>query len=147
MARRVLIIEDDWAIARALCTRLGACGFAPRVASDGESGIRIASEFQPEAILLDLRMPDMDGLEVLAILRKDRALAGIPVIVLTANVKDTARQEAKAAGAAAFFAKPFEHRQLVACLERVMAQRTISCDRSDGPQVADNQSLLQATPH
>lgn len=123
MRSRVLIIEDEWAIARALCRRLGACGFEPHAALDGHSGIRIAREFRPDAILLDLRMPDMNGMEVLALLRADPDLAPIPVIVLTANAKDTTRQEAMAAGAAGFFAKPFEHEQIVAFLRSAIAVR------------------------
>lgn len=128
MPSRVLIIDDEWTIAKALSSRLGLSGFDARSAPDGVSGLRAAADFRPDAILLDLRMPDMDGFEVLRRLRADDALAHIPVIILSANVQDSVRQEAMASGAAAFFCKPYEHKQVIASLHRVIGDRTPSAN-------------------
>jgi len=116
MADRILIIDDEWAIAQALCARLAAHGFQPKSEPDGPRGIAAARALRPDAILLDVRMPGMSGFEVLSQLQSDPALAGIPVIFVTANVQDTARAEAKACGAAGFFCKPYDPVELVAAL-------------------------------
>ena len=129
MPRKVLVIDDEWTIARALTARLGGL-FEVRTAADGASGLQIAAAFRPDAILLDLRMPDMDGFEVLKRLREDPSLANIPVVFLTANVQDTARQQAKAMGADGFFSKPYDHKQLVACLLGAMHQTVGESTRS-----------------
>lgn len=123
MPHKVLIIDDEWTIAKALCTRLSLSGFELRAAADGTSGLQAAREFMPDAILLDLRMPDMDGFEVLRRLRSESNLATIPVIILSANVQDSVRQEAKASGAAGFFTKPYDHKLVIASLNAVIADR------------------------
>lgn len=124
MPNKVLIIDDEWTIARALCARLGAHGFELNTASDGPSGLAAARTFKPDAILLDLRMPDMDGFEVLRRLRADAELTRIPVFILTANVQDSAQQEARALGAAGFFCKPYDHRLVISSLTNAMAGET-----------------------
>ncbi|MGD9688932.1 MAG: response regulator [Phycisphaerales bacterium] len=121
MSEHVLIIDDEWTIQRALCARLSAAGFILRSASHGEAGLRAAREERPDAILLDLRMPDMDGFEVFRRLRADPALATVPVIFLTANVQDTARQEARTLGAAGFLCKPYDPKQVIHSLRSAIA--------------------------
>lgn len=124
MPNKVLVIDDEWTIARALCARLSANDFDIRTASDGASGLEAAKEFRPAAILLDLRMPDMDGFEVLRRLRADPQLMHIPVIILSANVQDSVRQEARAFGAAGFFTKPYDHKHVIASVHDVIAGGT-----------------------
>tara|TARA_R110000744_G_scaffold220188_1_gene339031 strand:- start:1578 stop:1952 length:375 start_codon:yes stop_codon:yes gene_type:complete len=120
MPHKILVIDDEWAISKALCVRLSRCGFEMSSASNGPSGLKIAAEFFPDAILLDLRMPDMDGFEVFRRLRSDDQLKHIPVIFLSANVQDTAKQEAKAMGAAGFYSKPYQNEQLVSALNEAI---------------------------
>lgn len=123
MPSRILIIDDEWMIARALSARLGAFGFEIKAAADGMTGLEAARTFVPDVILLDLRMPDIDGYEVLRRLRADSRLAEIPVLILTANVQDTVRQEAQVLGAAGFFCKPYDPKKLVACVNAAIANR------------------------
>lgn len=122
MPHKVLIIDDEWMIVRALTARLSTLGFEMRTAPDGLAGLAAAKSFQPDIILLDLRMPDIDGFEVLRRLRADQSLARIPVIILTANVKDTVRQEATVLGAAGFFCKPYDPAKLLACMNSAIEQ-------------------------
>jgi CheY-like chemotaxis protein len=91
-----------------LQARLSAQGFSVQVAGDGPSGLAAAAKDHPDVILLDLRMPDMDGFEVLRRLRATPEIACIPVIFLTANIQDTVRQQALSAGAVGFLTKPYE---------------------------------------
>ena len=108
MAQRVLIIDDEWTIQLALKTRLVAHGYAVEFAEDGPSGLAAAKREPPDVILLDLRMPEMDGLEVTQHLKAAPETADIPVIMLTANVQDTVRQQALNAGACDFLTKPYD---------------------------------------
>ena len=113
MSRHILIIDDEWTIQLALQARLSAHGFTVQLASDGPSGLLAAQQDRPDIILLDLRMPDMDGFEVLRRLRAAPETSSIPVIFLTANVQDTVKQQARSAGAAGFLTKPYESKDVV----------------------------------
>jgi DNA-binding response OmpR family regulator len=115
----VLIIDDEWAVSRAIAARLDASGFTTRIATSGLDGLAAIEASRPDAVLLDLRMPDIDGLEVLRRLRDRGGRDAPPVIMITANVLDTVRGEAMAMGARGFFGKPFDHGTLVAALRRV----------------------------
>lgn len=87
MALRVLLIEDDQAVVDMYRLRLVADGHTVAVASDGEEGLRMALEEDPDFILLDLRLPKLSGLELLSRLRASPKSREIPVIVLS-NVTD-----------------------------------------------------------
>lgn len=118
MNARVLIIDDEWTIQQALQARLMAHGFEVLMACDGPSGIETARQQHPDVILLDLRMPDMDGFEVLQHLRATPEASSIPVIFLTANVQDTVKQKALSAGAAGFLPKPYEPTVVLEAIRR-----------------------------
>lgn len=117
MPKKILMIEDDASIASALSIRLTAQGYEALSASDGRSGLALASEQMPDAILMDIRLPDIDGIEVCHRLKDDPRLAKIPVIFLSANINDVARGEAAGAGAVACIAKPYEIRDVIAAIE------------------------------
>jgi DNA-binding response OmpR family regulator len=118
---KVLIIDDDFAITKALVVRLSALGFQVRVANDGLTGQSAAAEFMPDVILLDIRMPDLTGFEVCRWLKSQPALALTPVIFLSANITDDNRREAIDAGAAAFLTKPYEASKVVAEIKTQIA--------------------------
>lgn len=122
MNARVLIIDDEWTIQQALQARLLAHGFEVLMACDGPSGIEAARKQHPDVILLDLRMPDMDGFEVLQHLRASPEAASIPVIFLTANVQDTVKQKALSAGASGFLPKPYEPTVVLEAIRRATSR-------------------------
>lgn len=96
-----------------LAHRLSDAGFDVRTADNGRSGIEVAQEWQPQAIVLDIRMPGMDGFEVNRALKDDQRTRDTPVIFLSANVQDTARETALAAGAFAFLTKPYDAAKVI----------------------------------
>jgi DNA-binding response OmpR family regulator len=81
--KKVLIIEDEEVTLKALFRELGEAGFEVFVARDGESGVEIAKDKNPDLILLDLLLPKIDGLFVLKNLKEDNDLTKIPVLILT----------------------------------------------------------------
>lgn len=119
---RVLVIDDEVALSQALAIRLRAAGMEPIVADGGRAGLDLARSSRPEAIVLDMRMPGMDGTQVHAALRDDAELSGIPVIFLSANVQDSARHSAIAAGAFAYLTKPYDAREVIATVVDAIAR-------------------------
>ena len=118
---RVLIIDDEEdirAIAAMSLSSLG--GLEVSLAENGSAGLQLAAEQTPDVILLDYRMPDMDGLDTLAALRQQPSTAGIPVIFLTASVSPSELEHLKEVGAHGAIAKPFDPMTLPDRLKELM---------------------------
>ena len=120
MPDRVLIVDDERTLARVIGIRFSAAGFEVDTAFYGESGIASATANRPAAIVLDVRMPDLTGFEVLERLRSDPRTASIPVVFLSANVQDSARAAAMAAGAVAYLTKPYDHAEVIEVVTRAI---------------------------
>jgi DNA-binding response OmpR family regulator len=115
---RILLIEDDREIARALLLRLKAIGHDPFAMHEGGSGVSAAVTTIPDIIILDLRLPDIDGFAVLQQLQQHDIARLIPVIVVSANAAERAKREAMLLGAHCFIEKPYDFRKVVAAIER-----------------------------
>ncbi len=113
--RQILVIEDDSDTRQLLSVALGKSGFEVVAAADGETGLLRASRDMPGLILLDLRLPGMDGFSVLQALKQDPSTSAIPVIVMTGSerVKVGARARVLSLGAADFVSKPFDINMLI----------------------------------
>lgn len=119
MPQRVLVIDDDPGISMALMFKLEDAGYTIETANSGQKGLELAQSFNPEVILLDIRMPGMDGLEVCKRLKDDPATAEIPVIFLTANAAEKVEQTCRDLGGHEFISKPFESSQVIAAIEAI----------------------------
>jgi two-component system KDP operon response regulator KdpE len=107
----VLVVDDDPAIRRTLAITLRARGYEVVAAPNGRSALQIVDESVPDVILLDLGLPDMDGLTVL---RRVRSLSRVPIIVVSARTGSIDKVEALDQGADDFVTKPFSIEELVA---------------------------------
>jgi CheY-like chemotaxis protein len=123
LRERILIVEDERSIAQALTIRLRAAEYDVRWACDGTAGLAAVAEWQPDMILLDIRMPGIDGFEVNRRLKADPDLRATPVIFLSANVQESARQEALAAGAHAYLTKPYESKDVLAAIRSALEKK------------------------
>jgi CheY-like chemotaxis protein len=121
--RRVLLIEDDAAGAELLRTHLRGAGYLVDVAGSGEAGLARACASPPDAIVLDVTLPDIDGWEVMRRLRAEQRLARIPVFF--ASIVDE-RQMGLALGAADYFVKPVDQSALLGALSRHVAVQPAS---------------------
>jgi DNA-binding response OmpR family regulator len=110
---KILIVDDDPDLRRAMKIRLRASHYDTVQASDGYSAIAMAQKERPSLIILDLGLPAGDGFAVLKRLQEADTLSRIPVIVLTARSPQFNEQQALQAGAAAFFQKPADNRELL----------------------------------
>jgi DNA-binding NtrC family response regulator len=117
-AARVLVVDDDPSIRKIIADRMRAQGHEVEVAVDGEAALGAVAEFDPELVLLDMKMPKMDGFEVLEALRRSESPPQVVMITAHGNIERAVR--AIQLGAADFIAKPFEAAQLDHTVSRVL---------------------------
>lgn len=115
---RVLIVEDDLDIQRLLATALTAAGYAVDTASDGEDGHHLGATESYDAIILDLGLPQIDGLSILERWRKEGIT--VPVLILTARDSWTEKVKGLRAGADDYVAKPFQMEEVIARIEALI---------------------------
>lgn len=114
---RVLVCDDEAQILRALRVILRDAGFEALPANDGEEALDVAAVQRPDAAIIDLVLPDIDGVEVC---RRLREWSSMPIIVLSAVGEEDAKVRALAAGADDYVTKPFGPRELIARLQAVL---------------------------
>ena len=117
---RVLIVEDDAAIGQVLQRSLQLEGYEVALAADGVTALERAYDFEPDAVILDLGLPRLDGIDVAKRIRKD---SEVPILMLTAREGIESRVAGLDAGADDYLVKPFERQELLARL-RAMLRRT-----------------------
>jgi two-component system response regulator MtrA len=123
--RRVLVVDDNELNADYIKAVLKKHPFDVTVAIDGPSAIRAAAAERPDVILLDIMMPGMSGMDVLARFRRDPAVQMIPIIMVTAKAQDSTMLESYQTGADYFITKPFTPRQLLHGLGLVLGVRLL----------------------
>src|SRR6266581_3272141 len=120
MAERILLIEDDARLAEMVSEYLGEAGFRVSIASAGRAGLERLAREPFDAVVLDLMLPDMDGLEVC---REVRAKSDTPVLMLTARGDAADRIVGLEIGADDYLPKPFQPRELLARLRAILRRR------------------------
>mgnify|MGYP002625673295 FL=1 len=107
----ILVVEDDTSVRNLITTTLKAHEYRYLTAPDGQSAILEASSHNPDIVLLDLGLPDMDGIEII---KKIRTWSNMPIIVISARSEDTDKIDALDAGADDYLTKPFSVEELLA---------------------------------
>jgi phosphate regulon transcriptional regulator PhoB len=120
MGRAVLVVEDEPDIRDLIVLHLARDGFRCRTAASGAEALRQVKAQAPDLVVLDLMLPEMDGLEVCRRLRGDPATAGVPIIMLTARADEVDRVVGLEMGADDYVAKPFSPKELVARVRAVL---------------------------
>ena len=136
---QILVVEDDNAVAKLMAATMESQDYQYRIASTGASAIMEALSYKPEVMILDLGLPDTDGIEVI---KKIRAWSNMPIIVVSARSEDTDKVAALDAGADDYLTKPFSVDELLARLR--VALRRVRHDRqrlSEGSSVYENGGL------
>ena len=120
MAAEVLVVEDEPDIRNLIVLHLSREGFRCRTAKSGPEALREARAATPDLVILDLMLPDLDGLEVCRRLRSDAATATIPIIMLTAKADEVDRGVGLEMGADDYVVKPFSPKELIARVRAVL---------------------------
>ena len=122
--KTILVVDDEPKIARLARDYLENVGFAVRVAHDGKTALAMAKAEKPDLIVLDLGLPELDGLDVTRALRRD---SNVPIIMLTARAEETDKLVGLELGADDYLTKPFSPKELVARV-RVVLRRVENAD-------------------
>jgi DNA-binding response OmpR family regulator len=134
--RRVLVVDDDPAIRELITTRLELAGYQAFSARDGMEGLERISAVQPEALILDINMPVLDGFGVLRALGQVRMLTKVRTMVLTARNRPEDVREAIALGASDFLAKPFDDKMLLFRVARLLQKHVAAPRAAAAPNAA-----------
>jgi two-component system alkaline phosphatase synthesis response regulator PhoP len=125
---RILVVDDESHIVELVRLYLERDGFRVESASDGAQGLRLALELHPALIILDLMLPEVDGLEVC---RRVRADSDVPIVMLTARDEDVDKIVGLELGADDYLTKPFNPRELLARVKAIL-RRTEAAPRPEG---------------
>jgi len=118
---KILIVDDEPHMLRVTELSVKKGGYEVLLARDGRAAVALAGQAQPALIVMDLLMPELDGMQALRELKQNPATARIPVILLTSRGHVVTRQEAESSGAALFLTKPFSPTQLLKEVQRLLA--------------------------
>ena len=154
MAKRILVIDDEYQITRVLKRSLMAHRFDVRTAADGESGLDLYRDFIPDLVITDLSMPGMTGIELCLEIRK---FSQVPIIVLSVRGEEQAKVDALDAGADDYVTKPFGMNELLARVRAALRRSpdTTSARTFDAGdfrvdltnhQIIRNDEVVQLTP-
>lgn len=116
----ILIVDDDRAQVEALAIRLQKQGFTTVLAHEGQRGLRLAQERRPDLVLLDLRLPDVDGFEICGRLVDSPDTCHIPIIIVSGSDEPDIVRSARAAGCQFFIGKPYDPNALLTLIEHAL---------------------------
>ncbi len=120
--RNILVVDDEPQITRVLKTSLSSYGYGIRTAADGEEALQVIHDWSPDLIITDLRMPNMDGLELC---REVRKKSQVPIIVLSVKGEESIKVQALDAGADDYVTKPFSMNELTARIRAALRRASV----------------------
>jgi len=121
MNEKILIVDDEPDLLELVRDTLEMAGYTVITASDGEEGLKSITEDSPDLVILDIKMPKIDGMEVLERVRKNPLLNELPIIMLTSLKGEGIIREAKEVGANDYIVKPFSQIDLLNRVKRVIS--------------------------
>jgi DNA-binding response OmpR family regulator len=121
MPHRILLVDDNTTNLQILFQALSPEGYELLIAQSGEQALETALEVKPDLVLLDVKMPGIDGFETFKRMRAAAATSGIPVVFISAHANVESMEEAMALGAEGYLTKPFQFDEVVAKVAEVLA--------------------------
>jgi DNA-binding response OmpR family regulator len=149
MSTRILIVEDDPDIAELVARYLDKAGFQTTRVATGRDALQAIAADPPQAVVLDVMLPQMDGFEVCRVLRSSSATAALPIIMLTARAEESERIVGLELGADDYLAKPFSPGELVARVRALLrrVQRTADVSPSTSSKLTYGPLSVDADTH
>ena len=142
---KILVVDDEPDAVELIKFNLKAAGYEVVTAVDGEEALKKARQLLPDLIILDLMLPEVDGLEVCKILRRDQRVSAIPVIMVTAKAAEIDRVLGLELGADDYVTKPFSPRELVLRVKRLL--RTGPAQEGKGDEIVFKDLHLDIPRH
>ena len=139
MKPKILVVDDEPEAVELIEFNLKQAGFDVVTAADGAEALKKARAGSPALILLDLMLPEIDGLEVCKLLRRDPVTAGIPIIMLTAKAAEIDRVLGLELGADDYVTKPFSPRELVLRIRKILDRRKPAAEKHETIRLGDLQ--------
>ncbi len=118
----ILIVEDNEKSLKLVRDVLQHKGYRTLEATTGGEGVRLAREAKPDLVLMDIQLPDLDGISALRQLRADASLAGTPIVAVSASVMPDEKQKIVASGFDGYITKPINVKQFIETVERHLAK-------------------------
>lgn len=118
--KRILLVEDNPAAMDVMQKELEFLGYRVILATDGAEAVKAASAQSPDLIVMDILMPNMDGLEAVSKIRTDPKTKRIPILAATAKAMPGDREHCLASGCDDYLAKPFTHKELDAAVKKLL---------------------------
>ncbi len=137
MKAKILVIDDEPDVVQLIEYNLKSAGYDVVSAADGREALEKARTLQPDLIILDLMLPEVEGLDVCKVLRRDPGTAGIPIVMLTAKASETDRVLGFELGADDYVTKPFSPRELVLRVKRLLRSDSAKQDNAEVIEVGD----------
>jgi len=139
----ILVIEDDYIVARTIERSLRGDEYHVTLASRGEKGVVIARQNPPDLVILDIIMPDMDGYQVCRAMRADPVLAETPILFLTAKVKPQDKIAGFKAGGDDYLCKPFNVDELILRVQAILRRTKLEISSQDKHASSHNQTYTK----
>jgi len=137
MKQKILVVDDEVDAVELVTFNLKAAGYEVLSAADGQEALKKARSALPQLIVLDLMLPEVDGLEVCKILRRDPTTRGIPILMLTAKAAEIDRVLGLELGADDYVTKPFSPRELVLRIKRLLRREAPAKEPADRIEIKE----------
>lgn len=137
MKQKILVVDDEPEAVELLEFNLKQAGYEVTTAADGEEALKKAKATQPALMVLDLMLPELDGLEVCKLLRRDQTTARIPILMLTAKAAEIDRVLGLELGADDYVTKPFSPRELVLRVKKILERGKQKTETRDPMRFGD----------
>ncbi len=122
--KKILIVDDEADVTELLAYHLKAKGYVVETLNDPNSSISLARSFNPDLIMLDMMMPDLNGIQICRMLRADPKLKNVPVVFLTAKTEEVDRVQGFETGADDYVCKPFSTKELLLRVQSILRRST-----------------------
>ncbi|MFB8797533.1 MAG: response regulator transcription factor [Microcoleus sp.] len=141
MSARLLLVDDEPGLREAVQAYLEDSNFAVEVASNARDGWELLQRYNPDLLISDIMMPQVDGYQFLKQVREDPRYKALPVVFLTAKGMTSDRIQGYQAGCDAYLSKPFDPDELVAIITNLLARRAAAKEMSDNAETPDIAAL------
>ncbi len=144
MGRKILVVDDEPVLVETIAYNLEQAGYEVTTAADGASALEMARRERPDLVILDIMLPEMDGLEVCRLLRRENSTATTPIMMLTAKGEEIDKVVGLEVGADDYVTKPFGRRELLARVKALLRRAEYAPHSGERPAQVTTEGSVQS---